>query len=185
MKLLAFLALPFFLSAAEDASAVIVSAQAAPAEFSADALSRLGPTRPQNARSLIEQAFERAAAAQVPLKLRSAVARPDSPGTYWNRVFGQELDGLSLRLRAVDAMLPFDATKAHEMFERIPPRKLAPVPCTDFLVPDLSHYYETLGSLAKGASDSGKLLERYALGFTSPVEAGPAAMVIAQSKVSD
>src|SRR5262249_49154125 len=58
-------------------------------------------------------------------------------------------------------------------------------PCTDFLVPDLSHYYETLGSLAKGASDSGKLLERYALGFTSPVEAGPAAMVIAQSKVSD
>jgi hypothetical protein len=181
MKLLYLLVLCGWLAAAEDLTALITAAQAAPAEFSADALLRLASAHPKDAQTLTEQAFERAAGAQTPYKRRSAVARPDSPGSYWNRVYAQELDGLSLRLRAVDAMLPMDGAKAREMFEKIPPRRPTPNSCTDFLVYDVAHYYETLGALAKGAADGGKLLERYALGITSPVEAGPAALVIGRS----
>jgi hypothetical protein len=185
MKFLCLLVLSCWLAAAEDLTAIVTAARATPAEFSADALLRIASTHPKDAQALIEQAFERAAGAQIAYKRRSAVARPDSPGAYWNRVYGQELDVQSLRLRAVDAMLPIDAAKAREMFEKIPPRRLTSIPCSDFLVYDVSHYYDALGALAKGAADGGKLLERYALGITSPVETVPAALLIAHSDAPD
>jgi len=186
VKLLGLVVFPTALFAAsEDLTSLISAAQGAPAEFAADSLLRIAGAQPNPAPSLIEQAYNRAGNSQILYKRRSAVARPDSPGTYWNRVYGQELDGLSLRLRAVDAMLKVDASKAREMFEHIPPRHLSAVPCSEFLVYDTSHYYDTLAALMKVVSDPGKLVSKYGLGITLPVEAGPAARVIAQANVPD
>ncbi|HYW48299.1 MAG TPA: hypothetical protein VE959_35875 [Bryobacteraceae bacterium] len=190
MKIFAVTLLPLLCAAAAgpDVDALIQAARAAPAEFSADALLRIASTdkvdKPGKIQ-LLEQAFERASGAQLPYKRRSALLRPDGQAGYWNRVYGQDMDVLSLRLRAVAAMLPLDGAKARELFLRIPPVRPPAVTCDEYLVYDLSRFYEVLGDLARQASDPASLLGRYMASMSSPEQVAPMAAVLVASGVSD
>src|SRR5258708_965578 len=188
MKILAIL-LPFFCAAAAGPSvdALIEAARTAPPEFLSDALIRIASNsqleKPRKI-ELLNQAFERAAGAQLPYKRTSGLLRPDGQAAYWNRVYGQDLDALSLRLRAVSAMLPLDGVKARELFVQIPPLKLPRATCDDFLVYDASRFYEVLGVVArqsfsdKEAQDGelARFLQRYAGAISSAVEIAPMAV---------
>lgn len=190
MKTLAAILVPLVCAAASapPVDGLIESARAAPAEFAADALIRLAALdQVEKARKieLLQQAFDRAAGAQEPYKRRAAITRFGGPSGFLNRVYGQELDAMSLRLRAVSAMLPIDRAKAAALFLRIPPVRLPAVACTEYMVPDLSRFYEVLSSLIAGQALPPKDMERFAGAITSPAQIAPAASMIAGAGLSD
>ena len=161
-----------------------------PAEFSADVLIRIASSEQvEKARriELLAQAFQRAAGAQQPFKRHAAPMQSDGVPTYWNRVYSQDLDALSLRLRAVEALVPLDPAKALELFRQIPVPTPPRVTCEDFLVYDVSRFYSVLGTLADRAdpTEAFTLLRRYSGALSSPVQAAPLIHVLASAKVSD
>ena len=83
----------------------------------------------------------RAAAIQT----QGGALRGDGSVGCWNRVYSQDLDRLSLRLRAVEAMLPLDKGKARELFLQIPAPATPPLTCEEFQVYDVSRFYDVLG----------------------------------------
>lgn len=179
-----------------DLDALIGAARSAPAEFSADALIRIAALdRVEKDRriELLEQAFQRASGAQQPYKRHATPLRNDGSVGYWNRVYSQDLDALSLRLRAVERMLPLDKGKARELFLQIPPLNTPRLTCEEFQVYDAGRFYEVLGNLAQQAftekeveaGEPFKLLQRYSGALTSPVQAAPMAHAIAAAKVKD
>ncbi|MFL6211414.1 MAG: hypothetical protein ACJ74W_21375 [Pyrinomonadaceae bacterium] len=134
--------------------ALIVDARSAPAEFAADVLLRLVESHKiaERAwqRALLEEAFRTAGGAQQPLKrrivpgLNYAYTRED----YQARAFQLNLNTLSLRLRAVNALLKIDKSKARALFSEIPRKlPLAPRTCDDALIYDLLDYYTTLNQI--------------------------------------
>jgi hypothetical protein len=184
---LALLPLVCAIAAPPSPDSLIDAARAMPAEFAADALIRIAGTdqveKPKKIELLVE-AFDRAAGAQLPYKRRSALMHPDGQAGYWSRVYLQDMDVLSLRLRAVGALLPLDGEKAREMFARIPPLKLPHASCDDFLVFDVSRFYDVLAELA-AAGDAAPLIERYAGAVASPVEIAPMATVLTDARLGD
>jgi hypothetical protein len=171
-------------------------AESASGEFAAEALIRIAGIdtveKPRKI-ALLEEAFSRAAEAQLPYKRRAAITKIPGPAGIFNRVYAQGLDAMSLRLKAVNAMLPLDPQKAAEMFRRIPPVKLPLLTCEDYMVYDVDGYYELLGrieaqtltaaEIEKG--DEFRLLQPYIAAVDSPVELPAAAHLIADSKVND
>lgn len=93
-------------------------------EFAADALLRVAALdaldRPRRER-LIEEGFRRSAEAQQPLRRRNAMPYIASNAAFQQRALAQDLDALWLRTRAVEEMLPLDASKARQMFLDLPP----------------------------------------------------------------
>lgn len=195
MKVLSFvvlLSLPLYARAATPAEidALIAAARTAPGEFSADAMIRIGSIEDAGKErriELLEQAFERASAAGQPYKKIAAITRLPGPVGTISKEYAQEIDGLSLRLRAVEAMLPLDAKKARALFAKIPPTKLTKATCTDFLVYDLGRYYDVLEKIARDAegAERAALLEHAAADVTSPVQIGPMARVLTSAELSD
>ncbi len=187
------LALVFLLcaraGAPTDPDALAAKLRALPPEFAADGLLRLaglGSIEKPRRIALLGEAFEKAAGAQQPFKRRAATARLDGAPGFLNRAYYQNLDTLSLRVRAVEAMLPLDAGKAAALLLRIPPPQLPRVTCEEFMVYDPGLFYEVLGKLAGRNSEPYRLLARYTSAVTSPVEIGPMARVLAaQRKVQD
>jgi hypothetical protein len=134
--------------------ALIVDARSVPAEFAADVLLRLVETHKiaERAwqRALLEEAFRTAGGAEQPLKRRIApgLAYAYTREDYRARAFQLNLDTLSLRVRAVNAMLKVDKRKARALFSELPPKlPLAPLNCADALIYDLWDYYATLGQI--------------------------------------
>ncbi|MBZ5625038.1 MAG: hypothetical protein LAQ69_41000 [Acidobacteriia bacterium] len=179
-----------------DIDALIRGALAVPGEFSADALIRIAALDKieKNRRiELLAQAFQRASGAQQAYKRHAAPMRQDGSVGYWNRVYSQDLDTLSLRLRAVEEMLPLDSVKARELFLQIPSVATPRVKCEEFQVYDVGRFYDLLGKIAQQSftepetADGApfKLLQKYSGTWTSPVEAAPMARVIAAAKVKD
>lgn len=191
MKTLAAILVPLVCTAAASTPPVdglIESARAAPAEFAAEALIRLAALdQVEKARKieLLQQAFDRAAGAQEPYKRRAAITRFGGPSGFLNRVYSQELDAMSLRLRAVSALLPIDPAKAAALFLRIPSVRLPAVACTEYMVPDLSRFYEVLSSLVAANALAPKDMERFAGAITSPAQIAPAASMIVGAGLSD
>jgi len=114
MKTVALLFLPLLraaVAAPADLDALIDSARAAPGEFAADAMIRIAGTdkieKPRKI-ELLEQAFQRASGAQQPYPRHAAPLRLDGSSSYWNRVYKQDLDALTL------APLPADDLRAIE-----------------------------------------------------------------------
>lgn len=170
-----------------DVESLILDAQTAPAEFSADVLIRIAESgrikdRAQK-RKLLEDAFRRASEAQHPVQRRYAGREVDTRQGYLAYAFDLKLDALSLRSRAVKAMLPVDARRARELFSELPKLKLQPLDCGDVLVYDVSLFYETLIEVAAKAftpeerrqSEHFRFVLPYIEGISSPAEIGPAA----------
>jgi hypothetical protein len=192
MKIPAFFLLPVALIAASgtpDPSTVSALARQAPAEFAADAMIRLASSAkldPGARVKLLTEAFRRAAEAQHPFKLHGSITQSGSSGAYLQRAYRQDLDTLSLRLRAVQQMLPLDSAKASKLFLSISRPTLPPVHCEEIVVYDVDRYYEGLGAIAKiGHRNVAKVLKDRVGGITSPAQIAPVARLLAQIGLKD
>ncbi len=180
---------------AADISPLIDAARSAPPEFAADILIRLAAldSLPAARRvELLAEAFQAGERAKAPAKRRSALSQQQGPARFLNRAYAQDLDALSLEARAVEAALPLDAAKARVWFAGIKPPSIPRLQCGDFLVYDLSRFYETLGRVVrsfpekeKANGDAFRLLRGYTAAITSPVQIAPLARVLAAAPVSD
>ena len=198
MKTLAVMLLPMLSVAAGPPAidALLDAARAAPAEFAADATIRIAALdQLEKARrvELLEQAFRSAAGAQQPYKRHATFVRGGSPSAFLNRAYGQDLDAMSLRLRAIQALLPLDARKARDLFQQTPSPNTPRLKCDDFLIYDVGRFYETLGSVASQsftpqevqAGEPFRLIARFAGNLTSPVQVAPVAQLLAATSVKD
>jgi hypothetical protein len=130
--------------------------EAAPPEVTSDALIRLASstrvTDPAWKKELIERAFVLVGTSRRPVRKRAAPyvnSLADNSAAYLSQAYGLGLDALSLRVRAVRAMLPLDAVRAREMFGQIPPRLPLPsLSCKDAMVYDVSDFYALAGEVA-------------------------------------
>src|SRR5579875_156086 len=169
--------------------AVIDLSRGGPAELAADALIRIASLDrlPKKRRmELAEQAFQLAGASPIPYKKHSALPHSQGPSVFIDHAYALDLDALSLRLRAVEALLALDPERARARFEEIPPLEIPDLTCSDFMTYDLSRYYEVLGRVAaegftpKENKEGGvvKFLARY-LNISHPAEIVPAARMLA------
>jgi hypothetical protein len=171
---------------------LVADARTVRAEFAADALLRLAESSlvadKTWKRELLEEAFRTAEGARHPFRLRSVDGEVDTRPGYLMRAMGMFMDALSLRLRAVRAMMKVDGRRARELFAEIPPRLPLPrVECRDAMVADVSEFYDTLTSVAretftpaeKSRDEDVRLVEMYADNVTSPAEVQPMAEAIA------
>jgi hypothetical protein len=198
MKSFLFLLVPLSCLAAipEEVAPVIDMARHAPGEFGADALIRVAATDKLDKATriqLLEEAFRRAAEAQQPLKRQASILRFTGPAGFLQHAYQQNLDALSLRLRAVQTMLPLDRFKARSLFLEIPPLQVPKITCDDYLVYDVSFFYDVLGMLA-GQSFTAKevaegepvrLLARFAGGIDAVSQVEPVARMLAESGVKN
>lgn len=165
-------------------------ARTCPPEFAADALIRLSETRIQDGsarRALLEEAFRLSVAAKHPVGLRSLPgSEVDTRSGYLSRAFEAKMDRVSLRCRAVAAMLRVDPRKARELFEEIPPPVLPRLECSDSLVPQMDILYRTLASVVlqsftpkeRAEERHLDLVRRHAAGIGSGIQIGPMASVL-------
>lgn len=179
-----------------EAEAVVADARVAPPEFGADALIRVAQS-PKVAdaslkRELLEEAFRRASEAQQPFKRYSVVGDVDTRAGYLSYGFDLKLDALSLRCRVVRAMLKLDRLRAWEMLAELQPDLgLDILTCGDPLVYDVGELYETVGEVARIASNARefrrnefvRLVEPYVAGVRRVAQVGPAASMIVSLKL--
>lgn len=192
MKTPALCLLPLFLLGAAgpfDPDAVATLARQAPAEFAADAMIRLASSErmaPRARVGLLAEAFNRAADAQRSLPLRASITRLGGTGGFLDRAYQQDLDALSLRLRAIEPMLTLDRAKAKKLFLTIARPEVPRVRCEEIVVYDVGRYYEVLGAVAKlGRHDAAKLLKDRVGGLTSPAQVAPVARLLQQAALKD
>jgi hypothetical protein len=199
MKPIVLLLLPLLCPAAvapNELNAVLDLARSAPGEFAADALIRvasLDALEKTKRIELLEEAFHRASEAQQPWRREATITRIGGAAVFLNRAYGQELDGLSLRLRAVNAMLAVDSRKARDLFTQIPPLDLPKVDCGEFLVYNVDLFYEVLGEIASRSFTTREvarheplmLLEQQAGNLKSPAQVAPMAQLLVGSSFKD
>ncbi len=193
-KIVLVLFLPAF-AAGADLNPLINAARTAPPEFAADALIRIAGVEalpPARRMELLGEAFEAARHAQLPLKRHAALARQDGPIRFLNRAYDQNLDALSLQTRAVEAALSLDPVQARAWLSKIAPPDVPKLACDDFLAYDVSRLYDLVGRAAQSFSqaerakgEAFRLIRRYVAAVTSPVEAAPAARLVAHAPVGD
>ena len=191
--------MPFIAPAATpapDIVSVLELARKAPGEFAADSLIRLASLdsldKPKRI-ALLEEAFRRAGEAKQPLKRRVVITRIAGPARFLARAYGQDLDALSLELRAVEALLPLDSGKARELARRIPPPQVPKVTCSEFQTYDVDRLYAVLSEISRQTytateaehGDSLRLLDPQVVALTSPEQAGPAALMLAALTIDD
>ncbi|HKE29673.1 MAG TPA: hypothetical protein VKB88_45300 [Bryobacteraceae bacterium] len=198
MKPFVFLLLPLICAAAipHEMAAVIDMARQAPGEFGADALIRVAATekldKPVRVQ-LLEEAFRRAAEAQQPYKRQASILRVGGTAGFLQHAYQQNLDALSLRLRAVEAMLPLDHAKARSLFLEIPPLQPPKITCDDYLIYNVKLFYEVLGKVAQqsfsaqeaATGEPVQLLERYVSAIDSAAEVEPAAHMLAEGGIEN
>ena len=192
MKTPALLLLPVVLlgaAGAPDPVAVAAMARKAAPEFAADALIRLAADQKLDSRArikLLSEAFRLAATAQHPLKLRASITRGGGAGGFLERAYQLDLDALSLRLRAVQQMLPLDRAKATKLFLSMAAPAVPPVRCEDIVVYDVAQYYDALGTIAKaGHLNAAKVLKGRAGGVSSPAQIAPVARLLKEAELKD
>ena len=126
----------------------------APAEFAADALIRIAAleqTPKAKKIELLRQAFDVAGGAQHPYKLQSAVTRMGGAAAFLNRAYLQDLDALTLRLRAIDALLPLDPRGLANSFSNCPPCNCLQWAARRIRATTFRCSTSVLGSIAPGA----------------------------------
>lgn len=128
-------------------------ATSVPPELAAYALLRLVDTRavnqPEPQRKLIEQAYMLAGQSPYAVRLTAAGGTGNTRSGYLSRALTQGLDSLSLRTRAVAAMLKLDPERARDLFQQLRPLALANRSCTDSMLYDPSAYYRSAGDVYK------------------------------------
>jgi hypothetical protein len=192
MRFLPLVLLPAIAAAAGpslEIQSVIDLAHSAPPEVAADALIRVAAldqlSKPLRV-ELFEQALALAPFAPQPYKRRTGLARAVGPSAFLNRAYEQDLDALSLQLRAIEGLLPLAPLKAREHFLEIAPLRLPPLSCDDFLVYDVDRFYAVLALVAAQtfsakevrAEEPTKFLAGYLSTITSAAQVAPAAQLL-------
>ncbi len=171
-------------------------ARSAPGAFSADALIRIAGLASLDKDLLIQllqEAFERAAQAEQPYKKHAAMFHVSSNAGFLEHAYDQQLDALSLRTRAVAAMLPLDSHKARELFVQIPRLELEPVGCGSMLVYDVESLYAVLPQVARQGFDADQvrkgeplhLVQQHVAAMMSPAQVVPVARMLAGQSWTD
>jgi len=125
--------------------------RALPPEFHADLLLRVADSKllqghAEWRRELLEEAF--LIGQRVPEACPSVGGlHTDSRSHVTSSQFG--LDALSLRLRAIEWLLPSDPGRAAEMYRETPIPPLPALTCQSAQVPDFGTYYRVLGAVHK------------------------------------
>jgi hypothetical protein len=172
-----------------DLEAFAAEAEAAPPEVASDALIKLASSArvadPTWKKELLERAFVLAGTPRLPVRKKSAPyvsAFADNSAEYLSRAYDLELDALSLRVRAVRAMLTLDAVRARELFGQMPTRlPLSASSCKDATVYDVAGFYALAGEIALkmfsaeevGQGARSRFLLPYVEAVSSPVQAVP------------
>ena len=163
---------------------LIDQAQAVPPEFGAEALLRVVESGrisdPALLFKLIENAFEKAAAAREPVARKVLPAfKGANLASLRAEAYVLGLDRLSLQTRAVRDMLRLDAKRALALFEDVPYPAVQWRKCSEPLYEDVSAYYQALAAVAPQAGrDADKLALAALSRVQSPVELGPAGQMI-------
>jgi hypothetical protein len=161
-------------------------ARGLPAEFAADSLIRIAALeqtpKPEKV-DLLRLAYESASGAQYPVKIRPAVIGNSGGPAFLNRASLQDLDGLTLRLRAIEALSPLDPGKARELFQQLPPLELPPGTCAQNQAYDVALFYRVLGKI--GSEAAPRFLDRYLAAIASPAQVAPAARMLSQAALAD
>ncbi len=134
-----------------------------PSELAAYALLRLveanAISQTEQRRRLIEQAYTLAGQSSYPVRMTAAGGASGSTRAgYMSQALSQGLDTISLRTRAVRAMMKLDPDRARELFQQQRPLSLTNRTCADTMLYDPSAYYRSAGEL-------------YMRGFTQEEEA--------------
>lgn len=196
LALTLFPALCFAAAPASELESVVDLARSATPEVAADALIRIAGLHQLEKKrriELLDEAFALASGSPQPYKRRSGLDHNEGPSGYFTRVYGQDLDAQSLRLRAIEELLPLDPQRARQRFEEISPVELTPLSCEEFLVYDVALFYEVLDRVAAQTfsakeireGEPAKFLARYIGGITSAAQVTPAARSVASAPLRD
>jgi hypothetical protein len=101
----------------------------------------------ERAAELIANAYTLANQSAYPVKFQFTGANMETRDGYLWRGFGENIDGLSLKSRAVKAMLLIDPAEARRLFQQIGQVALTNRACSDDLVYDPSGYYDAAESV--------------------------------------
>jgi hypothetical protein len=132
---------------------LIDQARALPPEFAADALLRLAAASevgPQARQDLLLEAFETASRSRYSVRERGLPGyEVDTPDGYLAQAFELGLDELSLKSRAVAALVKIDQPEAMRLFERTQAIRIPHSACGLRLVTDPRAFYELPRVLTK------------------------------------
>ena len=124
-----------------------------PPELAAYALLRLveanAISQPEQRRRLIEQAYMLAGLSPYPVRMTTSGGASDTRAGYLSQALTQGLDTLSLRTRAITAMLKIDPERGRDLFQQLRPLSLANRSCGDSMIYDPSAYYRSAGDVYK------------------------------------
>ncbi|HZS45949.1 MAG TPA: hypothetical protein VFC63_12670 [Blastocatellia bacterium] len=170
---------------------IIDDIESLPPEFAADGLIRIAQSglveSPKDKEELLKEAFRDAKDAQLQIKrIPYSDFGIDSRLTQGGRPIELSLDALSLRTRAVRAMLSVNKQRARELFTSMDAPHPETLNCDDKYVYDVSSFYELLRDIAQTTfTDSEKhrkedlyFVKQYVDGLSSSVELGPASNLI-------
>jgi hypothetical protein len=124
-----------------------------PPELAAYAMLRLveakAVSQPEQQRRLIEQAYMLAGQSPYAVRLTAVAGMSNTRAGYLSQALTQGLDALSLRTRAVAAMLKLDPDRGRDLFEQLRPLAIANRSCADSMIYEPSAYYQRAGDVYK------------------------------------
>lgn len=161
---------------------LIDTARPLPPEFASDALLRIASVKQLSSstrRELILEAFDIASRSKYSVPERNLPGYPvDTPDGYLDRALRLGLDELSLKARAISALLETDPGEAFHLFERIEGVAVPASSCNRALVPNLGALYKVATLLTKSLTakqrrdgDDGLLLSHLIYAAHSPAQA--------------
>jgi hypothetical protein len=154
--------------------AMVDAARALAPEFAADIHLQLAASsliqKPQGKRQLIEEAFE--AAAHAELEYPRFVTNASTDSLAYVKYRETDLDALTLRTRAITAMLAIDAARARALFERLLMPEVPSTPCEVRATPDFRPYYTTAAAVFTRTFDTRERSRGNHLQFLRTVVAG-------------
>jgi truncated hemoglobin YjbI len=176
----------------QQAVELIAHSRALPPEFSADTLLRLATSRLVTDKKWQEELIDEAywSGGRAPLPYQQWADRKDSLPT--REVRANHLESLTLRARAIEAMLLLDSSRALRMFEEIGPLSVADPNCSDVLTADVTAYYKTASAVFERAfnprqkreEEDLNFLKRLITGIQTPSQVAPALQMILGVKLT-
>jgi hypothetical protein len=153
--------------------AIIDMAAGAPPEFGTDVMIRLAESKSITERAfktdLLKRAFYSAESAQQPVpRVSMPGSLVDTRSGYMSAAYGMKMDRLSLKLRAVNALLPLEAKTARELFEQMQFPDLQRLGCEEPLAYDLTLFYQTLANVVRDGFTAQEKLEEHHSAFLMP-----------------
>ncbi len=146
------------------AEILLDQARAAPIEIFADVVFRLMRANvlpPSRQVEVLEEVFRRAGEARQTLPMRGRFGHALAGRVEFEaRAYGQHLDAISLRARAVQLLARQDPRLARQLFEEIPLREWPAGVCEPAFVPDPLLYFQALKRVVAGDAYNARELEK-------------------------